>query len=354
MNEPNTNPDYLLKDELNKPDVTFHNNGRIKSERHYTDGQILLKEKFYADNGMLCEIVNYKKEGDEYSRQTFDADPKRSGLNITYYSNGNVQSQKYFVDGLLHWEEKIFSESGELLELITYKKGGKNGPHILYNESGNKISEINYSENLPHGNAMFFYEDGQLKATTQFDGGFQTGGAKVYYRNGILKISENLEDDLREGITRTFYESGGIKEEWNFHNGLASGENKFYYRSGTLFGVKNYEKGKEEGLSTFYHENGNLKEEINYTEGKKDGPNTFYNLHGQIKKELTFSDGNMIEEVIHEVENDVISDDVPQTTIVEPEPEHKKNVSKTNVALIIAGFFLLLYFTYTFIIYLIG
>ncbi|MBZ0182800.1 MAG: hypothetical protein K8F60_10115 [Melioribacteraceae bacterium] len=49
--------------EILEPIVEYFPNGLVKRERQYTDDQILLKEKIYSENGDLLEVINYKKSG---------------------------------------------------------------------------------------------------------------------------------------------------------------------------------------------------------------------------------------------------------------------------------------------------
>ncbi|MDP4192977.1 MAG: hypothetical protein Q8858_15535, partial [Bacteroidota bacterium] len=157
---PNLTPDKLNDDVLFNHAKTYYEDGKLRSERYYTDGLLLLKEIFYSPSGQVREIINYKKDGSYTSRQRFSDEVYKSGLALTYYEDGQVQSQRYYVDGKIHWEEKIFSPKGQLLEVITYYKGGKNGKHTVYNENGAKVFEIDYKNNLPDGTSKFYYENG--------------------------------------------------------------------------------------------------------------------------------------------------------------------------------------------------
>ncbi len=308
MSIPNLTHFYLDKEsDFYLPEITYFANGKVKSEKYFTDGQKLVQEKIYNETGTLIEIINYVSSGQNkilyFDNEVTD---KRSGIALTYHENGKVQSQRYFVDGKIHWQEKIFSESGQLLEFITYDKGGKSGPYIMYNERGNKIKEINYEDNSPNGLTKYYYDNGQLKAEVIYKDGKKNGTTKIFYNNGTLKVVENNRDDIREGVTKTYYESGGIKEEWYFSKGEPEGNNKFFYKSGALFGSKNYKEGKEEGLTQLFYENGIIKEEINYLEGKKHGSNKIYDSSGKLIKEFVFTGGVCEKEVEPTLEKVII------------------------------------------------
>lgn len=293
---PNLTPDNLEKESPFDYSSAYYESGKIKCERFFTDDHILLKEIHYSPAGQIREIVNYKKDGTNYLHQYFQNEIVKSGLALTYYESGAIQSQKYYVDGKIHWEEKIFGPEGQLLEIITYIKGGKTGLNTMFNHLGGKISEIAYGDNQPHGTSRFYYDNGQLKAEINYVRGKKNGVSKIYYQNGILKVVECMRDDIRDGLTKTFYENGGSKEEWYFADGELSGNCRFFYKSGQLFATKNYEDGIEEGISKFFYKSGKIKEEINYHKGNKSGVNKLYDENGNVQVEYIYENNEIIEE----------------------------------------------------------
>lgn len=342
---PELNFDWLIEIDLFKHAVTYFDNGQKRSEQFFTDGSKLYKEIFYSENGHIREIVNYKLNTNDIRRYYFADEKVKSGMTISYHENGIVQSQKYYVDGKIHWEEKFFSESGQLLEVINYKKGIKSGLHKMYTERGILLSEINFEGSIPNGESRFYYDNGLTKALINYRMGKKDGISKFYYDNGIMKIEENFEDDIREGFVKTFYKSGGLKEEWSVHQGLPEGKCNFYYKTGMIYGIKNYKGGKEEGLSRFYYENGKIKEEINYLHGLKNGLYKFYTPGGRLEKEIIFQEGEPIQQTELEIKN---SDDVYV-------PTRKENAIRTmNYIGISAAIIIALYLVYSLLIYLFG
>ena len=334
MELPNTSPDKIEDIRPFKNKITYYPNGRVRSEQYYTDDELLLKEIIYSESGQIKEIINYKKDGAEDRKQTFENDAKKSGISISYYEHGVMQSQRYYVAGQIHWEEKIFDEKGRLIEIVTYRRGHKEGPNIIYHSKGYKLNEVNYKDNLPHGQAKFFYDNGQLKAEVFFDKGIRQGISKIYYNNGVMEIEEMLKDDVRDGCLKTFYENGGIKEEWGFKNGLPEGTSRFFYSNGKLYGEKSYKEGKEDGLHRFFYQDGRIKEEMFYSDGV---------LQGQPK---------------YFPESEYVTDPEIQSKEILPQqesfntPELVNNKSRNIIlGLSIVIFVLLLYIFYTFIIY---
>ena len=270
----------------------YHQNGKIKLEQFFIDGNFLFKEVHYNEDGTVNEIINYRSDGTTWSNQEFKNGEVKSGLTLTYYEDGSVQSQKYYVENKVHWTERIFNRKGQLIEVIGYSKGIKNGQNIFFDENSNKVGEINYRFNNPDGSAKFYYPNGKLKAEINYYRGHKTGISRIYYKNGILKSEENLRNDIRNGVTKTFYENGNIKEEWNFKNGKPDGSSKTYYKNGVISGIINYKNGTEEGISTYYYQNGNLKQEIFYTKGTISGTTKIYKEDGTFDHEINYSDSN--------------------------------------------------------------
>ncbi|MBU1101163.1 MAG: toxin-antitoxin system YwqK family antitoxin [Bacteroidetes bacterium] len=293
---PNMEPDYLDFESFDKPTFTYFPDGKIKTETIFIDRENFIKEVVYDSTGRVIKITNYKKGGIKIGEHFLEPEVVRSGLAFTYYPDGVVQSLRYYVNGRVHWTEKVFSNSGSLTETVSYSNGKKKGPHVIYSKLNKKLSEINYEDNLPHGVAKYYYETGELKAEVSFKDGDKSGESKIYFDNGILKIKENLEGDIRTGTTETYYESGGIKEKWKFKDGLPNDECLFYYSDGSLYAKRNFEEGKEDGVSKYYYQGNKIKEEITYKGGSKDGPSREYDRSGNVKKEIVYKDGNIIAE----------------------------------------------------------
>ena len=345
VEKPITNFSELVLKEIFKHSIIFYPNGQKKKEQFYTDGLLLFKEINYSESGQIREIINYKAESNEVKKYFFAEEKVKSGMLICYHENGSVQSQKYYVGGKIHWEEKFFSEAGQLLEIISYKKGIKAGPHKIYNDRGILLSEIYFDNNIPDGPATFYYNNGLTKSIVNYKNGKKCGISKLYYENGILKFEENFENDVLEGFIRTFYKSGGIKEDWQIHNGIPEGNSIFFYKDGTIYGVKNYKSGIEHGPAKFYYENGKLKEELNYFEGLKDGSHKFYDPDGKLEKECIYENGILTQENFPEIEQS-------QNTISNVK---SGNMARTmNYVGISAASLFGIYLLYTLAIYLFG
>ncbi|MGD8780480.1 MAG: toxin-antitoxin system YwqK family antitoxin [Ignavibacteria bacterium] len=280
---------------IERPGFTYYENGKVKVEKIVLDKDIYLKEIHYNEKGQISEIINYRKDGSIYCKNDLTHEVMKTGLAFTYYDNGKVQSLKYFVGGRINWEEKIFDDEGQLMEVVTYRQGVKSGPHVIYNRKNNlKVSEINYKDNIPNGKALFFYENGEIKAEVNFKDGKRNGVSKIFFKNGTLKIQEDIVDDKRNGMTEAYYESGGLKERWNFMQGFPESNCTFYYSSGSLYATRNFYKGKEEGPQKKFYESGKIMEEANFKNGELTGTFKQYAENGEVIKEIIYDSGETI------------------------------------------------------------
>lgn len=293
---PNMDPQYLEFESFDKPMYTYFPDGKIKTETIFIDRENFIKEVVYDDSSRVIRITNFKKDGSKIGEHVLEPEVIRSGLAFTYYPDGVVQSLRYYVNGRVHWTEKVFSASGGLLETVSYSNGKKKGPHVIYSKQNKKMSEINYEDNVPHGVAKYYYENGELKAEVSFEDGNKSGESKIYFDNGVLKIKENMEEDVRTGTTETYYESGGLKEKWKFKDGLPNDECLFYYSDGSLYAKRSFEEGKEDGVSKYYYRGNKIKEEISFKKGSKEGPAREYDRSGNIKKEIEYKAGKVVAE----------------------------------------------------------
>jgi antitoxin component YwqK of YwqJK toxin-antitoxin module len=83
-------------------------------------------------------------------------------VELTYYSNGELRSERSRVDGKLHGMVKHWYQNGQLR------------------------SERPYVDGMPHGMIKWWYRDGQLGAETFYVDGVIHGVAKWWSPNGDI------------------------------------------------------------------------------------------------------------------------------------------------------------------------
>ena len=244
MDENNIINDSDEEEEIPNSDFEFHENGAIKLERLKVTEK-LFKHVHYDIKGQIIKIVDLDDLDNVLNSIELSKETAKNGLSFTYYPNGNVQSLKYFINGKINFVEKIFDIEGQLLEVITYNKGIKNGPHTIFSKRNAKLSEIVYAENKPSGKAKFYYETGELKAEVNFLSGKKEGVSKYFHKNGNLRRKESMKEGIRNGEISYYYENGAIKEKRTYDQGVINNAVQKYSIDGEVISTKYYENGIE-------------------------------------------------------------------------------------------------------------
>ena len=232
------------EEEVPNSDFEYHENGVIKLERLKVTEK-LYKNVHYDMKGQIVKIVDLDDLGNVLNTVQIGKETAKDGLSFTYYPNGNVQSLKYFINGKINFVEKIFDTDGQLLEVITYNKGIKNGPHTIFSKRNAKLSEVVYASNKPSGKAKFYYETGELKAEINFQDGKKDGASKYFHKNGNLRRKENMKEGVRDGEISYYYENGAIKEKRKYSQGVVTDSITKYSIEGEVLSTKYYENGIE-------------------------------------------------------------------------------------------------------------
>ena len=69
---------------------------------------------------------------------------KREGKWVSFFSDGNIQSECFYVNGISHGPIKVFSENGKLLYSGKYNMGKKSGKWKFIDPISSKITYKNY------------------------------------------------------------------------------------------------------------------------------------------------------------------------------------------------------------------
>ena len=112
-----------------------------------------------------------------------------------------------------------------------------------YWNNGNVLSIINYSEGQRNGLCQYFYKSGQLMSEVNYKNGKMIGTSKSYHRNGQLhEIGEYLylnssSYSSKNGVWKTYNESGDLIFEYIIEKGKTT-DVKSYNKQGELIPSK--------------------------------------------------------------------------------------------------------------------
>ncbi|NOX86141.1 MAG: toxin-antitoxin system YwqK family antitoxin [Chlorobi bacterium] len=331
-----------------KPDgywKNYYENGKLKSEGNRKNYLLDSLWRFYDEEGKLVLEINYKQgkkngfrityQGDEVTKENFVNDVKQ-GPTYILYPNGKVKMKIPFVNGLENGVAREYDQNGNVIQLITYKKG-----YIAGRERINRYD----ADNLPDGKWKWFYDDESLRMEGSFKHGLKNGYFKEYDQEGNLisvtkwvdgekeeQAEELVKLDVRtdyypdgtpkvvgtydkngipEGVRREYNKEGKVEKAYIFRHGKIIAEGIFtdagekegfwneYYPDGKLKAAGRYDKDDRDGLWKFYYPSGQLEEVGKYLNGKPDSTWRWYYSTGKLLREEHFykglADGMMTE-----------------------------------------------------------
>lgn len=118
---------------------SYWDNGRLKSESHYVDGQL-------------------------------------DGPYKTWYANGQVFQDGQYAKGMMDGSWLIFYPEGQLASKAVYVMG--KGKQTCYNEEGCIIREVNYVDNLKHGEEIYYAPNGTVLQVVEYEHGEKVSGSE--------------------------------------------------------------------------------------------------------------------------------------------------------------------------------
>lgn len=265
--------------------------------------------KFYYPNGQV-------------SSEGLMINGKPDGFWKTYHVSGVIKSEGLRLNFELDSAWNFYNQVGELIEIINYKYGKRNGYAIGYSyeksPSGVIIRKELYLNDVKQGKAYYYHLTGNLKEEVSYSDGKRQGPAKEYDENGnLIMIMEYHNNYLisRERINRTdaqgnkqgpwkyYHDNGILFKEMNYTDNLLDGLYREYANSGTLILSLRYDKGKlfEESDKTLnnnieidvrreFTDDGKLKFTGSFRNNKPLGIHRFYNNEGQIVNSEIFNE----------------------------------------------------------------
>lgn len=214
------------------------------------------------------------ENGDTSSVAKYDSEHRLTGPFVSFYENGQKQSEG------------------------VYKKGEMAGTWKYYYENGQLESLDEYSDGIPSGKWTSYYENGQIRESKQYntDGNLE-GSFTEWYDNGQLKQETTLDEtgQLQDSIL-FFHDNGRIWKRTFYKNDLPEGNWKHYHTSGTLAFDCTYRKGMLEGDYFLYNLEQKLAGKKSYVAGKLDGKWVMYDSDGAVLAESEYSNGRQVGE----------------------------------------------------------
>ena len=135
--------------------------------------------------------------------------------------------------------------AGNLLAIITFKGGVKDGLFTVYYPSGGKKTERQFSNDQPDGWTTEYYESGQISGRAHYRKGKKDGVQTDYFESGVKRAEAAYHNGVQDGRTVGFYANGSKESEGEFRDGKPNGEWKHWAEDGSLESVVVFHDGAE-------------------------------------------------------------------------------------------------------------
>jgi len=269
----------------------YHRNNKLYSyatyENGYMDGEFAelnqdgtpKKRGFYKNGKKEGEWDDFYSDGEKKQTEQY----KDDGLikRITYYTNGNIEMERNFLNGKENGIEKRYTLEGDLKTEKNYVNGKQVDKQVQH-----------YTSNLAD-----YIQTSNYNESGKLDGDY----SEIYTESGETKQKGKYKNGKKEGLWITGSPSGGKTKEENYENNILTGykvtekgqdaENS-YYTEITYFD----KDGKKTGEYTqTWDKNKAVKTKGKYINGRQDGKWIYGDKNGKIYKEDNYENGKYID-----------------------------------------------------------
>jgi len=259
---------------LHGPEKTYYNNGEIRSERSYNNGQLNGGYVFYNRNGTIGITGQYVagkhsghwksfyKTGKIKSEYDYDENGDLTGLFKTYYENDKLDYQGEHSEDEPNGESKFYSPEGDL-QLIRYNDFGTIIGYSYNGKDGKPIPMIPVKNETV--NIVSYYANGNKARNYTLTNGLIQGGYFEYLKNGTLYKHIKFKDGEYMGESTDYYLNGKVKTITPFYYGDINGIKKYFRQNGNLEKEETFKYDIQQGETIYFDDSGKpVKTEIYY------------------------------------------------------------------------------------------
>ena len=176
-----------------------------------------------------------------------------NGKGIKYYSNGNINYEGDFINGIFEGEGKYIYDDSDYF-IGQYKNSLRNGKGILYYKNGNIMNNCEYANGKAEGYGKYIYENGKYYIG-QWKTGLCHGKGILYYPNGNIMYEGDFINNKRGGNGKYIWEDGSYYiGQWK--TGYCHGKGRLYYHNGNIKYQGDYVNEKYERIGKYIWEDG--------------------------------------------------------------------------------------------------
>lgn len=223
-------------------------------------------------------------------------------------------SKAEFAQGSLTGDWTLADSRGNLVFVLSFENGKRNGTSSYFNSRGEVIRTITYIDNLADGPAKIALRKDQPPKDIQFSEGMMMDTAEEFYpqvrgKQRVLKTQEevlvptpiNLEshdwenniikyrkyetaDRVRHGRSITFYPNGQRESEGQYEQGNRTGTFVWWYSNGQQKTIGEYKNDETQGRWTWWHENGMREARADFVNGVRKSALSVWDQNGRLVK----------------------------------------------------------------------
>jgi len=210
--------------------ILYEINGDIIESFEYKDG---IKENEVYEFGKCGHVIihrfkngklhgvcqSFKNHGNDYKRNYING--VLNGKNTRYWDNGNIRDELTYKDGeVVDCDYIEYHPEGEKSIIGQYKNGKKDGEWISYFQDGVILSEEYYIGELRNGVCSTFHNNGQLKKKLNYvEGRIEDGNYEEYHPTGEVRLKGTYLNGEKEGPFTYYSPNGDIHVIEIFHIG---------------------------------------------------------------------------------------------------------------------------------------
>jgi len=250
----------FVKGKVNGAVVRYSEDGKKEYEKTMKDGLDDGPERTYKDGEVMSEIVfkNGKAEGESFSiynkgsndcykTTAFYKSGQYDGNYKEEYCNGSPKISGKYISGKKDGLWEYYKQDGSRRKPTEGYKDGELIKKITYYINGNIDTERNYKNGKEDGVVKQYTQDGTLKSEKNYINGKQVGKQMQYYSSSISDYIEssnyNESGKLDGEYLETYAETKKVKVKGQYINGQKNGKWLYYSLDGTPTREEVYEKG---------------------------------------------------------------------------------------------------------------
>ena len=188
-----------------------------------------------------------------------------------YFENGSIKRESSYLNGQPNGKEIEYFENGEIKRESNFINGQRNGKQIEYHPNGEVYQKSNWVNDKTEGTSEYYRENGTIQWRSNYLNGLSDGLTEFFRPDGRKSLTTSYKNGLKNGdeITYDILGNNSIYSKVNYQNNLREGLELTYANNyGRLSLIRKYKNDKKNGVEEYFNDNGILTKSITYQSNK--------------------------------------------------------------------------------------